>query len=369
MVTLFSLVLLGSLSTISADGSISHSSDVPVANAPEAKEYYGESPWDDDGDAHHDANSHSRSMEQAPNSDDRGVCSRVYPEFCLRFGKIQDYLSPHVMAPANLVKLRDQLRNGKVGVIRNAFEPQFAEAMYQELNVLDYSFQERYDNDGFAVVHHNVYEKEKYSDFMLTVDRIFDSHQTRSFMSDLSGRDCFGDLRSGASWFAPGDYALPHNDQGESRALTFVWHLSKNWRPEWGGALYWCPENHKENAYIHASFNTLILFAVNHETTHQVTQVSRHAPEKRLSWNSWWHSGWIPSPSDNLEAYLDTPDKRKHLTRNQMQELIHILDSRHLPEDLHERIYTLVTMAQAYTNPPRSVVHVVESTAGPHVAH
>ena len=31
--------------------------------------------------------------------------------------------------------------------------------------------------------------------------------------------------------------------------MSYVWHLSKNWRPEWGGALYWAQNDHAVAAY------------------------------------------------------------------------------------------------------------------------
>ena len=33
--------------------------------------------------------------------------------------------------------------------------------------------------------------------------------------------------------------------------MSYVWHLSKNWRPEWGGALYWAQNDHAVAAYPH----------------------------------------------------------------------------------------------------------------------
>src|SRR5206468_8983413 len=64
----------------------------------------------------------------------------------------------------------------------------------------------------------------------------------------------------------PGDHLLPHDDrlrtgENDSRQLAFVWHLTKNWRPTWGGDFYWCPEDR----YFTPVFNTLMLFTVGSE--------------------------------------------------------------------------------------------------------
>ena len=51
-----------------------------------------------------------------------------------------------------------------------------------------------------------------------------------------------GKSRAGAT-------ALPHTGWGGQRTVAYVWHLSKAWRPEWGGALYWAQNDHDEATY------------------------------------------------------------------------------------------------------------------------
>ena len=31
--------------------------------------------------------------------------------------------------------------------------------------------------------------------------------------------------------------------------MSYVWHLSQSWRPEWGGALYWAQNDHAVATY------------------------------------------------------------------------------------------------------------------------
>ena len=111
----------------------------------------------------------------------------------------------------------------------------------------------------------------------------------------LSGRSCVGPVQFSASWYLPGDYSLPHNDIAESgkdsnRQLAYVWHLAKDWRSEWGGALYWCARAF----YLPPVFNTLLIFNVGTESNHFVTQVSPYALGKRLAINGWW-TGPVPA--------------------------------------------------------------------------
>jgi hypothetical protein len=58
-----------------------------------------------------------------------------------------------------------------------------------------------------------------------------------------------------------------------NRQVAFVWYLAKDWRSEWGGALFWCPKA----LYLPPVFNTLVLFNVGPDTSHFVTQVSPYA--------------------------------------------------------------------------------------------
>ena len=76
-----------------------------------------------------------------------------------------------------------------------------------------------------------------------------------------------------------------------------------------------------EQAYVHASFNTLTLFSVTLRTIHFVTMVNELAESKRLAFNGWYASDWDISPDDNLEELLATTWQRQHLTSNQLGQL------------------------------------------------
>ena len=44
-----------------------------------------------------------------------------------------------------------------------------------------------------------------------------------------------GDTTGAPSWYDTGHHSLPHTDWVGQRTVAYVWHLSKNWKPEWGG--------------------------------------------------------------------------------------------------------------------------------------
>jgi len=143
-------------------------------------------------------------------------------------------------------------------VIRDAFEPDFAERMYRSLDsVPRWPLHENYA-PRFAYHHHNLYHADQFPADVAWCSKVFDSSSSKAWATSLSGRSCPGPTEISASCHLPGDHSLPHNDnvttgQHYIRQLAFVWHLAKDWRSEWGGALYWCPKA----SYLAPAFNTL----------------------------------------------------------------------------------------------------------------
>ena len=203
---------------------------------------------------------------------------------------IETYLRPSLRGPGSaLTDAVPRLAAGGLVAIRDAFEPDFAERMYRSLDrCTTWRLYENYEED-FHYHHHNLYHPEEYPADLAWCSKVFDSSSTKAWATRLSGRSCVGPAEVSASWYLPGDHSLPHNDiatSGENfnRQVAFVWHLAKDWRSEWGGALYWCPTAF----YLPPVFNTLWLFNVGPESTHFVTHVSPYAQGKRLAINGWW---------------------------------------------------------------------------------
>ena len=203
---------------------------------------------------------------------------------------LETYLRPSLRGPGSALKdAIPRMAAGELIVIRNAFEPDFAERMYRGLDSCTaWRPYEGYDED-FSYHHHNLYHPEEYPTDLAWCSKIFGSSGTKEWVKRLSGRSCPGAAQFSASWYLPGDYSLPHNDIAESdeklnRQVAYVWHLAKDWRSEWGGAFYWVPTA----SYLPPAFNTLYLFNVGPDSTHCVTQVSPYARGKRLVINGWW---------------------------------------------------------------------------------
>jgi len=203
---------------------------------------------------------------------------------------IETYLRPSLRGPGSaLMDAVPRLAAGGLVAIRNAFEPEFAERMHRSLDTCTaWRVYDGYEGD-FHYHHHNLYDGPDFPADLAWCSKIFDSPSTKAWATRLSGRSCPGPAEVSAAWYLPGDHSLPHNDVAPSgpnlsRQFAFVWHLAKDWRPEWGGALFWC----SKACYLPPEFNTLWLFNVGPESTHFVTHVSPYAQGKRLAINGWW---------------------------------------------------------------------------------
>mmetsp|Transcript_32455 Transcript_32455/g.49652 ORF Transcript_32455/g.49652 Transcript_32455/m.49652 type:complete len:407 (-) Transcript_32455:591-1811(-) len=262
-----------------------------------------------------------------------------YPEsytktpFELNLGSgIESYLNGNYRTIEMKHAIAKKLRAGNLVVLKNAFLPEFAQRMHEELWDSNYTAHQDYIDDGFTYHHHNVYDLEDQTDYLKSVVELFRSKQSRDFMHQMTGRDTHGFPSHGApSHYVPWDYSMAHADYFDQRTVTYVWHLTKSWRPEWGGGLYWCRES-TDKAYTPASFNTLFLFIVSPDTQHFVTLVSPLSQGKRLAFNGWWESDWLPDPTvPGLTEYLADATNREQLTAKQLDTLMEL--NRDLMED------------------------------------
>mmetsp|Transcript_48073 Transcript_48073/g.72703 ORF Transcript_48073/g.72703 Transcript_48073/m.72703 type:complete len:161 (-) Transcript_48073:474-956(-) len=119
--------------------------------------------------------------------------------------------------------------------------------------------------------------------------------------------------------------------------------------------------SHDDYIYIlHNCFSLVCVQTINTKThalsppphthpkkSHFVTTVSPRAQGKgkRLAYNGWWHSSWVPKTTDPLETLLDTPEKRLTLTHAQVCAIQDMLDDpwapRIQPPERHEEIVAL----------------------------
>ena len=272
---------------------------------------------------------------------------------------IRDYLSPSV-TPEVLADARRRLREGDVVVIKNAFNPVFAELTHREIRAPSAPWQhnEKYFPDGYAFCHSNIWDHSVWSARMNATFSVFESDATKAWIEDLTGRSADGECTGSPSLYRAGDHSLPHTDWAGQRTVAYVWHLSKDWLPEYGGALYWC-QHHYDRAFYPASFNTLVLFSVSTTSSHFVTTVSPNAGSaKRLTFNGWWQSGWVPRGTDDeslLEGRLDTKEKRAALTHTQLQAVRDMITDKwsRLPPERKQRVKELSDLCMSELFSPK----------------
>ena len=235
--------------------------------------------------------------------------------------------------PTLLKEAARHLQEGHLVVLQDAFQVEFAESVWSIMT--DPSF----DWEPFSVKSQSGYNYNKHvpvqrcKNSTAGVDQIFRHPDSRNFIAkllygdglppfdgriDMEKYNLDGDIRVLPSWYRPGDYHNPHDDRRENRVLTYLWQLTKDWKPEWGGAFYWA-NAHTTNAFQHPGFNTLILFAVTPHSIHGVTPVTQASEgHKRLTYSGRFQKKpRTMSWEDPLEEIYGTPKARRRLTKNE----------------------------------------------------
>lgn len=94
-----------------------------------------------------------------------------------------------------------------------------------------------------------------------------------------------------ATCYGPGDFLTCHDDDvaGKDRRAAYVFGLTRNWRPEWGGLLLFHDREERTVAGHVPRFNTLDLFSV--PQPHSVSLVSPAAPFRRYAVTGWLRTG------------------------------------------------------------------------------
>jgi hypothetical protein len=200
----------------------------------------------------------------------------------------QEFRSDLLADPKILPHLGAQLAEGRVILIQDAFNEPFAERMHSALAASnEWQPYEMLGAPFFHFHHRNIYDRSRFPRELGECEHIFGSKATRALLGGLTGLDCAGPVALSASMYLPGDHSLPHTDCIGSRAMSFVWHLTRYWQSDWGGDFVWGPSG----AAITPRFNSLILFAVSPQSMHFVSVVAPHAKGRRMSVNGWWQRG------------------------------------------------------------------------------
>jgi len=94
-----------------------------------------------------------------------------------------------------------------------------------------------------------------------------------------------------ATSYGPGDFLTCHDDDvaGKGRLAAYVFGVTPQWRPEWGGLLLFHSDDDSGVIGKVPRFNTLDLFAV--PQRHSVSIVTPSAPRRRYAVTGWLRKG------------------------------------------------------------------------------
>lgn len=116
--------------------------------------------------------------------------------------------------------------------------------------------------------------------------RWISSTEILAMLRAITGTDDVVFTDAQATAYAPGDFLTAHDDAvpGKHRRAAYVFGLTPEWRPEWGGLLLF-HQAHGALSAVAPGFNRLTLFRVPQD--HSVSEVTRAAPARRYSITGW----------------------------------------------------------------------------------
>jgi len=116
----------------------------------------------------------------------------------------------------------------------------------------------------------------------------FNNKEMMQFISKITGLDITVADKTFVSRYASKCFLSEHTDEPNGK-LAFVYHLSKDWNPDWGG-LYLDLRDKNNIKAICPSFNKMVIFEVtNGVAPHSVTQIVDNTIHERISVSGWYN--------------------------------------------------------------------------------
>ncbi|WP_226644936.1 2OG-Fe(II) oxygenase family protein [Microbulbifer variabilis] len=124
---------------------------------------------------------------------------------------------------------------------------------------------------------------------LASIYNLLSSEEMMSNVREITGISSLAYLSAQLTAFAPGDFITRHKDDvsSEKRRVAFVYNLSENWHPDWGGLLQFYKNDGSPTESWTPQYNSLCLFDVKH--IHSVTCVAPFAPKLRIAISGWFH--------------------------------------------------------------------------------
>lgn len=133
-------------------------------------------------------------------------------------------------------------------------------------------------------------ERAERSDLLSRFAAFLSEGEALDFLRAVTGRTDGGFVDAQATAYSPGDFLTAHHDEvkGKNRIAAYVFGLTPQWRPEWGGLLLFHGPDWDVETGLVPRFNCLNLFAV--PQAHSVSEVTRSAANRRYSVTGWLRS-------------------------------------------------------------------------------
>ena len=121
--------------------------------------------------------------------------------------------------------------------------------------------------------------------------RLMASEPMLAMLRAVTGYDDLDFTDGQATAYGPGDFLTCHDDDvaGANRRAAYVFGMTPNWRPEWGGLLLFHDDRDRMVSGLVPSCNTLDLFSV--PQRHSVSAVTPAAPHHRYAVTGWLRTG------------------------------------------------------------------------------
>jgi Rps23 Pro-64 3,4-dihydroxylase Tpa1-like proline 4-hydroxylase len=116
------------------------------------------------------------------------------------------------------------------------------------------------------------------------------SEEVLQFIQEVSGIPCTNYDTVFGSKYSEGCFLSPHHDQDLGN-VGFVFQLTRDWNPEWGGLLHFMSDDRKRITGVEVpTFNSLTLFYLpdGKGTWHYVSHVNPEVKRSRLAYTGWY---------------------------------------------------------------------------------
>lgn len=116
------------------------------------------------------------------------------------------------------------------------------------------------------------------------------SEETVKFLSLITGMNIEETGEVFASRYRSGQFLSPHHDQKKGQ-VGFVYNITKNWKPQYGGALHFMSDDYNTvTKVVFPTFNRVTIFDIvtRDGVPHFVSHVAPGIRQKRISFAGWF---------------------------------------------------------------------------------